>query len=89
MPRSNREYLLRYCDQAQGNLENALERLKMLSDAYGGVWKPLDGDITVQLQEEPTNYDGLHGKYQEYVDLQAALIMTVMDNLKIFKQNYM
>lgn len=89
MPRSNREYLLRYADQAINDIERALERLKMLSDAYGGVYTPLDGETLPQLKEVPEEYEGAHGKYQKYVDLVALQIMSPLDDLKKFKNNFM
>jgi len=89
MPRSNREYLLRYADQAINDLERGLDRLQMLSDAYGGVYKPMENDPMPVLEETQDEYVGPHGKYQQYVDIQAQLLMTVRDNLLTFKQNYM
>ena len=89
MPRSNREYLLRYADQSINDLERALERFQMLSDAYGGVYRPLDGDITIPLTDDASDYVGPHGKYQQYVDLQASLLMTVYENMKLFRKQYM
>lgn len=35
MPRSTREYLLRYADQALADYDRALNRLGLLSEAYG------------------------------------------------------
>ena len=35
MPRSTREYLLRYADQADNDLDRALQKLKQMSDTYG------------------------------------------------------
>lgn len=35
MPRSTREYLLRYADQALGDFDRALNRLSLLGEAYG------------------------------------------------------
>lgn len=35
MPRSTREYLLRYADQAINDFDRALYKLKQLSDTYG------------------------------------------------------
>jgi hypothetical protein len=89
MPRSNREYLLRYCEQAMNDLQRSLERLKMLSDAYGGVYKPLEGDLPVELTDETAGYEGAHGNYQAYVDIQAALVINVLDNLELFRKQYM
>lgn len=89
MPRSNREYLLRYADQAVNDAERCLERLKMLSDAYGGIYKPMDGDVLPELKEVPEEYVGQHGKYQEYVDLVAIQIMAALDDLKTFKSRFM
>lgn len=89
MPRSNREYLLRYADQAINDIERALERLKMLSDAYGGVYRPMDGDVMPLLTDEPESYSGAHGQYQQYVDLQAGLLMNALENMRIFKTRYM
>jgi len=89
MPRSNREYLLRYAEQAINDLERALERLKMLSDAYGGIYAPMDGEVLPQLREVPEEYAGQHGKYQQYVDLVAAQIMMPLDDLKAFKAKFM
>jgi len=89
MPRSNREYLLRYADQSINDIERCLERLQLLSDAYAGVYKPMDGEITVPLVEEAESYDGVHGKYQQFVDVQAALMMTICENMKLFRHNYM
>jgi len=89
MPRSNREYLLRYADQAINDVERALERLKMLSDAYGGVYKPMDGDVLPELKDVPEGYEGQHGKYQQYVDLIAIQIMSAYNDLKIFKTKFM
>lgn len=34
MPRTNREYLLRYADQADNDMDRALSKLKALSDMY-------------------------------------------------------
>ena len=89
MPRSNREYLLRYADQSIGNIENALENLKRISDAYGGVALPMDGNLRVGAEIPDDNYDKPHGKHQQYVDIQAQLLMSVLENMKLFKQNYM
>jgi hypothetical protein len=89
MPRSNREYLLRYADQAINDLERGLERLQMLSDAYGGVYRPLDGDVLPELKEVPEGYEGQHGKYQQYVDLVAAQIMPAYEELKLFRNKFM
>lgn len=89
MPRSNREYLLRYADQAINDLERALERLKMLSDAYGGIYAPMDGEVLPQLRDVPEEYEGQHGKYQKYVDLVAIQIMSPLEDLKKFKTHYM
>lgn len=89
MPRSNREYLLRYCDQAINDIERGLERMQMLSDAYGGVYKPMEGDLSPILTEEPGGYDGQHGQYQAYVDVNATLMMTVLENMKLFRSTYM
>lgn len=89
MPRSNREYLLRYADQALNDIDRALERLMMLSDAYGGVYKPMDGDVLPELKEVPEAYEGQHGKYQQTVDLIAAMIMQARENLELFKTRFM
>lgn len=89
MPRSNREYLLRYADQAINDLERALTRLKMLSDAYGGIYAPLDGEVLPQLKDVPEDYAGQHGQYQKYVDLVAVQIMAPLDDLKTFKTRFM
>ena len=89
MPRSNREYLLRYADQAINDIERSLERMKMLSDAYGGIYKPMDGDVMPVMTDEPSQYEGAHGKYQQYVDVNAELLMTALENMKIFRTNYM
>lgn len=35
MPRRPREYLLRYADQANNDLDRALEKLKQIADIYG------------------------------------------------------
>jgi len=89
MPRSNREYLLRYCDQANNDIERALDRLQMLSDAYGGVYKPMDNEPMPELKDEQTDYGGPHGQYQQYVDINAQLLMTVLANMKLFRQQHM
>ena len=89
MPRSNRQYLQRYCEQAQNDLERALERLMMLSNAYGGVWKPMDDEPMPELTDEPSEYEGPHGKYQQFVDIQASLLMVVKDNLEVFRTSFM
>ena len=34
MPRNLREYLLRYADQADNDLDRSLEKLKQLADTY-------------------------------------------------------
>lgn len=88
MPRSNREYLQRYTDQAINDMERCLERLQMLSDAYGGVYKPLDGEISIPSNDEKTDYTGAYAKYQKFVDIQAALIMSVYENMKMFRSKY-
>lgn len=89
MPRSNREYLLRYADQALNDIDRALERLQMLSDAYGGVYKPMEGDLLPELKEVPEAYAGQHGKYQEYVDLVATQIMQAREDLVKFRTQFM
>ncbi len=89
MPRSNREYLLRYADQALNDIDRSLERLKLLSDAYGGVYKPMEGDVLPELKEVPESYEGQHGKYQEYVDLVAVQIMAAREDLLTFKTRFM
>ena len=89
MPRSNREYLLRYADQAQNDIERSLERLKMLSDAYGGVYKPMEGDVLPELKEVPEGYEGQHGKYQQYVDLIAVQIIGALNDLVTFRSKFM
>lgn len=89
MPRSNREYLLRYADQAINDAERALGRLKMLSDAYGGVYKPMEGDVLPELKDTPESYEGQHGKYQQYVDLVAVQFMNALDDLKQFRDKFM
>ena len=35
MPRTNREYLLRYADQADNDMDRALERVLKMKDIYG------------------------------------------------------
>ena len=35
MPRSSREYLLRYADQADNDLDRALEKLQKMATKYG------------------------------------------------------
>jgi len=35
MPRTNREYLLRYADQADNDMDRALERLLKMQTMYG------------------------------------------------------
>ena len=89
MPRSNREYLLRYADQAKGEIERALDRLKMLSDAYGGTYKPMDGEVLPQLKEVPEEYEGQYGLYQKYVDLVALQIISALEDLKTFRSRFM
>lgn len=89
MPRNNREYLMRYCEQALNDIERGLERLKMLSDAYGGVYRPLDGDVMPVLKDVPDEYEGQHGLYQKYVDLVAIQIMAARDDLITFKTKFM
>lgn len=89
MPRSNREYLLRYADQAIGNIETALGNLKAVSDAYGGVYKPVEGETLPVEKEVPDDYMGNHGKYQQAVDLIAAQIIMALDDLKLFRSMFM
>ena len=89
MPRSNREYLLRYADQALNDLDRSLERLHMLSDAYGGIYKPMDGETLPELKEVPESYEGQHGKYQQAVDLIAAQLIMARDDLANFKAKFM
>ena len=89
MPRTNREYLLRYAEQALNDIDRALERLKMLSDAYGGVYKPMEGDVLPELKEVPEEYAGQHGKYQQYVDLVAVQIMDARNDLETFRHKFM
>jgi hypothetical protein len=61
----------------------------MLSDAYGGVYKPMEGDVMPQMTDEPTEYEGAHGKYQQYVDINAQLLMTVLENIQTFRTTWM
>lgn len=89
MPRSNREYLLRYADQALNDIDRGLERLQMLSDAYGGVYKPMEGDVLPVLLDVPEGYEGQHGKYQQFVDLIAVQIMAAKQDLITFKTRFM
>ena len=89
MPRSNREYLLRYAEQALNDIDRSLERLQMLSNAYGGIYKPMDGETLPELKEVPESYEGQHGKYQQAVDLIAAQIMMARDDLAGFKLKFM
>ena len=89
MPRTNRQYLQRYADQAMNDLERGLERLQRLSDAYAGVYKPMDDMPMPEMTDEPTEYDGAHGKYQQYVDIQASLLMTVLENVRLFRNKFM
>lgn len=89
MPRSNREYLLRYADAAIADGEKCLEYLKRLSDAYGGVWKPMHGETLPELHEVPESYVGDHGKYQKAVDLVATQIIMALDDLKQFRSRFM
>lgn len=89
MPRSNREYLLRYADQALDSLDRALEYMKRLSDAYGGVYAPLDGDVLPVLRDVPEEYEGQHGKYQKYVDLVAFQVIEARKELEKFRKQYM
>lgn len=89
MPRSNREYLLRYADQAINDLERCLERLKMLSDAYGGVYRPMDGDVLPELKEVPSEYAGNYALYQKNIDAIGAMLMIAYENLKDFKIKFM
>lgn len=89
MPRNNREYLLRYADQALDSIDRSLEYLKRLSDAYGGIYAPMDGDVLPVLREVPESYEGQHGKYQQYVDLVAAQIMAAKEDLKNFRTKFM
>jgi len=89
MPRSNREYLLRHADQAINDLERGLDRLKMLSDAYGGIWKPMEGDVMPVMLDVPEGYEGQHGKYQKYVDVVAAQIFAALDDLIKFRRDFM
>lgn len=89
MPRTNREYLIRYVDQAINDLERALDRLQLLSNTYGGISRPIEGGripVTLEVEE---NYEGAHAKYQKYIDIQATLTITVLNNLRLFKQRYM
>lgn len=57
MPRSTREYLMRYADQALNDLDRALEKLMQIRDIYQGV-KPADaidpnsGEL-IQADETP------------------------------------
>ena len=89
MPRSNREYLKRYAEQAMNDIERGLERLKMLSEAYGGNYKPMGDDSPPILQDEPENYDGQHGKYQQFVDMIAAQIIGAYKDLITFREKFM
>jgi hypothetical protein len=41
------------------------------------------------LVDEPESYEGRHGQDQQFVDIQAQLLLTVRDNLIIFKASYM
>ena len=89
MPRSNREYLLRYADQAINDMERALDRLKTISDVYGGKFAPMDGALPMDLLDDATEYDGTHGKYQQFVDAISMMQMQVLDELITFKKNFM
>ena len=89
MPRSNREYLLRYADQAANDMERALDRLKTISDVYGGKFAPMDGALPMDLLDDATEYDGTHGKYQQFVDAISMMQMQVLDELITFKKNFM
>lgn len=89
MPRSNRGYLLRYADQALNDIERALDRLQMLSSSYGGIYKPMDGEVLPQLKEVPESYEGQYGKHQQYVDLLGIQLMAVKNDLEKFRSKFM
>jgi len=61
----------------------------MLSDAYGGVYKPMDGDVLPVLLDVPEGYEGQHCKYQQYVDVVAIQIMAAYGDLQTFKKKFM
>jgi hypothetical protein len=63
--------------------------MKMLSDAYGGVYTPMEGEVFKADEVEITEYKGIHAKYQQYVDVNASLLTTVLENMQLFRKQYM
>lgn len=89
MPRTNREYLLRFADQALNDLERALERLKYMSDAYAGIAVPLEGQPMPGPSQDEEGYTGQYAKYQQFTDLVAAQVIQAHADLTLFRKNHM
>jgi hypothetical protein len=61
----------------------------MLSDAYGGTFRPMGDESRVITEEVTEDYEGAYANYQKYVDVNANLLMTVLENMKLFKAKWM
>jgi hypothetical protein len=79
----------RYAEQASDDLVNCLGRLKLMSDAYSGIAKPMDGVISTKIETLPETYDTQYGKYQQFVDLVATQVMAARDDLETFRKNFL
>lgn len=89
MPRSNREYMLRFADSAINNLEYALGELGRLRNIYAGGAKPLEG--AEQLDSgviEPV--EGLdHPEHRQAVEMIAAIVLQAHELLTTFRREVM
>lgn len=71
MPRSKREYLRRYADQALNDLERAIEKFGQLRNEYIDG-SPFDEDVKSDLRDDITYH--VDGPYSKNIDAWAMTI---------------
>lgn len=52
MPRNTREYLLRYADQADNNMDRTIEKLREMAETYGDTHPDYTKFITLIAQQQ-------------------------------------
>lgn len=75
MPRSKREYLRRYADQALNDLDRAIEKFHQLRGEYVNG-SEYDDETKQNLNDDITM--SVEGRYQNYIDAWSSVIQGLL-----------